>query len=264
MRKRIRKSVMAGILFMALCLVSCGRAEHPEISEKAEVTAEPAMTLEPEVTPQPTPIPKTAKKTLEECFRGWLDDETPEEVQAKYYRKEFDGVRYDNLTDWKDAKGNYHVPKGYNVNFILHRDFTEVMASQQMLPELLEEISTQELFQLIMSLPVDEKYSGWSTFTKDSYLQLLSGYYIGYNFMTDFMRRKDAPEVVHGYYQGYTKKERKKYSYMNRSSFDGTASEWTKADRFRITEGLEWLFLYKEGKKVPDERVLGLGVGANY
>lgn len=265
MKKRIQVLGMIVGLFVALCLVSCDGVEQPEISEMPEVTvtAEPAMTLEPEVTPIPTPIPKTAKKTLEECFRGWLGDETPEEFQAKYYRKEFDGVRYDNLADWKDAKGNYHAPKGFKINFILNKDFTEVMASQQMPSELLERISTQELYQLIMSLPVDERYPGWNT-TFDSYLQVLSGYYIGYNFMTDFMQRKDAPKVVHQYYQGYTKKERKKYSYMNRSSFDGTASEWTKADRFRITEGLEWLFLYKEGKKVPDERVLGLGVGAHY
>lgn len=227
MKKRIQVLGMIVGLFVALCLVSCGRAEQPEISgtPEATLTAEPTMTSEPEVTPQPTPIPKTAKKTLEECFRGWLGNETPEEFQAKYYRKEFDRVRYDNLADWKDAKGNYHAPKGYSINLGPTTIFLKEMASQQMPTKLLEEISTEELFQLIMSLPVDEKKPGWSTSIMDSYLQLLSIYYVDYNFMTNFMRRKDAPEVVHRYYQRYTKKERKEYSYINRSSFEATGAE---------------------------------------
>lgn len=264
--KMIQKLGMIGSLFMALCLISCGRAEQPEISETPEVTvtAEPTMTSESEVTPQPTPIPKTAKKTIEECFRGWLDDETPEEVQEKYFQEELEGERWDDLMDWKDAKGNFVAPKGYQINFRPSMNGLEEMASQQMPPELLEEIGTEELYQLIMSLPIKIKEMGWGTFIRDSYLQFLSEYYLCYNFMTDFMRRKDASEVVHRYYQKYSKKEKKKYCFANRASFEDAGVEGMKAERFRITEGLEWLFLYKEGKKVPDERVLGLGVGANY
>ena len=262
MRNGIQKLSIIVSLFMASCLVSCGRAQQPENLESLEPTVmeKPTMTPEPTRTPEPTPIPKTAKKTLEECFQGWLDDKTPEKIQAKYYKKELDQVRYDNLADWKDAKGNYHAPKGYKINYGPISHFLEKMASQQMPPELLKEISTKELYQLIMNLPVES----WCTSVMNSYMHFLSMYYLDYNFMTDFMRRKDAPEVVHQYYQKYTKKERKKYSYRNYSSFDGAAAEWTKAERFRITEGLEWLFLYKEGKKVPDEMVFGLGVGANY
>ncbi len=272
MKNRIGNLVIMGsLLIIVFCLLSCGRAQQPENLETPEPTviAEPTMTPEPEITPEPTPIPKTAKKTLEECFRGWLDDKTPEEIQAEYYKKELDQVRYDNLADWKDAKGNYHAPKGYLINFDFSMHGVEIMASQQMPPKLLKEINTEELYQLIMDLPVDERYPGWDTAIMDSYLQLLSRYYIAYNFMTDFMRRKDAPKVVHHYYQKYSKKERKKYSLdINYDYFPDDApdreEEWTKAERFRITEGLEWLFLYKEGKKVPDERLLGLGIGANY
>lgn len=41
-----------------------------------------------------------------------------------------------------------------------------------------------------------------------------------------------------------------------------TQKDLQKQERFQVTEGLEWFFKYKEGKSIPEEEELMLGVGA--
>ncbi len=258
----MKKSILC-LLILMFCLSSCGQKES---EKKVEPSVSPVplaqLSAESTATPTPTQIPGTAHKTVEEALQG-LIYETPEEVQSKYFTAEFNDVRHDDITEWKDAKGNYHAPKGYKIACLSSAWFTEQMASQQMPQELLDEISTEELYQLIMNLPVET----WSVSTTNSYLQMTAKYYVYYNFMTDFIQREDSAEVVHRYYQKYSKKEKLKYTgntFMeNRGKgLKDTQEDLQKQERFQVTEGLEWFFRYKEGKSIPEEEELMLGVGA--
>lgn len=252
------------LMMVMLCMISC--SPKKEIDSKTPApslstsTPTPQPSVEPTITPLPTPIPKEAKKTIEECLRGLLR-ETPEEHQAKYFRE--GKIKYNKLSDWKDAKGNYHYPKGYEINYYIPSDYN-LMVAQQMPQALLDEISTEELYQLIMSLPGD-----WVSHWIDTYLQMVERYYVSYNFMTNFMRRKDSAKVVHHYYQNYSKEDRSKYT-INRSDknyrkgYKDTKAERAKQQRFLLTEGLEWFYRYKDGKTVPNEHYLGLGCMGHY
>ena len=271
------KKLMLCLLLLAFCSVSCGQKEQ-ESTKKPSTSPSTDVQLqtESEVTPTPTMIPRNEKKTIEEALRG-LIYETPEEVQAKYFTAEFDGVRHDKIAEWKDPKGKYRVPKGYEINCGSPRWGTEQMASQQMPQELLDEIGTEELYQLIMDLPEPPEYRGcaWGLAIWDTYLQVVAKYYVSYNFMTDLIRRNDSAEVVHRYYQKYSKKEKLKYTKnhfleeakgkeLNESK--ATKEELVRKERFQLTEALEWFFKYKEGETMPEEEeeMLGLGCYGHY
>lgn len=255
------KRLISYILLIALCMTGCGSKESTQMQETQESAPNTASVATEE--PTDTPIPKTAKKTIEECFRGLLF-ESPEIYQKKLLNPEYDSVRYDNLSDWINKKGQYQPPKGYKICWDMREDSNQDMASQQMPEQLLDEISTEELYCLIMDLP-----GTWFTFASSTYLDMLSRYYISYNFMTNFIQRDDSAKIVHQYYQKYSKKEKSKYTLNRydenyRKGYQDTEMELKRQERFQITEGLEWFFMYKEGKKVPEESVLGLGLYGHY
>lgn len=261
----MKKLIGCLILLIVLCITSCSIKEPVQMSETQKPVSIPASSpaVEPTDTLMPSPIPKTAKKTIEECFRGLLF-ESPEQYQKGLFDEMYDGVRYDDLSDWKDKRGNYQPPKGYAICWDMRRVSNQDMASQQMPQQLLDEISTEDLYCLIMDLP-----GTWFTFAANTYLDMLSRYYISYNFMTNFMQREDCAAVVHQHYQKYSEKEKSKYT-LNRydenyhDGYQDTEKELQKQERFQITEALEWFFVYKEGKEVPEERVLGIGVYGHY
>lgn len=267
------KKLILCLLLLAFCSVSCGQKEQKSTKKpSASPSIDVQLQTESEVTPTPTMIPRNEKKTIEEALRG-LIYETPEEVQAKYFTAEFDGVRHDKLAEWKGSKGKYRAPKGYKIEPCSPRWCTERMASQQMPRELLDEIGTEELYQLIMDLPLD--VLGWGLDIRDTYLEAVAKCYVSYNFMTDLIRRNDSAEVVHRYYQKYSKKEKLKYTKnhfleeakgkeLNESK--ATKEELVRKDRFQLTEALEWFFKYKEGETMPEEEeeMLGLGCYGHY
>lgn len=256
----MRKNILLCILCSVMVMTSCGLQEQKEQSSAASPTAQsteavPVETEEPALTPAPTAPSKTAKKTVKEAFGVMLDEDYIAELRNQCFSAEYENVRYDDVSEWKDKQGNYQYPKGY-MHTLAHSGIDpNTFAPQQMPQELLDEISTEELYQLILNVPTKDD-TGWHN-THETYLPMLSAYYSVYNFIENLMERKDAAKVVHQHYQKYTKKEIKRYSKRYRGFEDYSISEWEKEGKFQLTEGLEWFFLYKEGKKVPDYQVLG-------
>ncbi len=255
----MKKNILLCIACMVMLLTSCGLREQKEQSADASPTAPSVKTVAvekegPTATSAPTAPSKTAKKTVKEAFGAWLDEDYITQWRKECFSEVYDDVRYDDISEWKGKQGNYQYPKGYSME---HRDNVS-MASQQMPQGLLDEISTEELYQLIMNTPPEDGIgsTGWNSF-HETYLQMLAVYYTQYNFIENLMEREDAAQVVHKYYQQYTKKDIEKYSKQNRVSNADSYSEMRKEGNFQLTEGLEWFFLYKEGKKVPDYQVLG-------
>lgn len=254
----MKKSLLV-ILFTCLFLTSCGLEQQEQqgkdLASDAPTASADAQTIETVAseTPSPTPPSRTAKKTVKESFGIWIDEERIESYQKAYFSDEYADIRYDDLSEWKDAEGNYHCPEGYEISYAPAADSELTFAPQQMPQALLDEISTEDLYRLIMDAP-----GYWSYERSDTYLHLLAGYYTYYNFLQNFMERSDAAEVVHQYYQSYSKKEIKKYS--KRYYYVWDTSEYKDMAEFQITEGLEWFFLYKEGKEVPDDYSFGFEV----
>lgn len=230
-------------------MVSCGKKK--EKNSKTVPSSIPVVmrtekpSAGPTETPLPTQIPKEAKKTIEECLRGLLA-ETPENLQAECFKES--SMKYNKFSDWKDAKGRYCCPKGYKIHYLLTSG--DVMAARQMPQLVLDEISTEELYHLIQNM----KISGiWCSGAADTYLDMVSRYYMSYNFMTEFIRRKNSEEVVHRFYLKYSKAERSMYT-KNREvknyqrGYKGTTSDIVKQERFQMTEGLEWFYRYKMEK----------------
>ncbi len=248
------------VLFcIAICLVSCGKKQ---VEKKSEVSSpSPSVSAEfPDPTPVITALPRTAKKTVQEAFASLWEEDKVAEKQKLYFSKEYDSARFDDVAAWKDAKGNYICPEGYEV--VGTMGISPEEAAQQMPPELLKELDTEELYQLMMKAP-----GYYSASHYDSYLLMLMFYYRSCNFLQDFMQREDSAEVVHKYYQHYSKKERKKFSkeYSLSNPPEGESEEevgkiMEKRGKFQMTEGLEWFFLYADGKEVPDETLFGLHV----
>lgn len=56
-------------------------------------------------------------------------------------------MRKDNISDWKDSDGNWCYPKDYEIQWIPSDD--EVMAAQQFPQEMLDAMSTDELYRFI-------------------------------------------------------------------------------------------------------------------
>lgn len=248
----MKKSIIAGILCITLgitgCITSCEvREQEEKKSTAASPSTQPTEVADAAETEGILPS-RTEKKTVLESFGVLLTEENMKSTQKIYSLKEYDEVRNNDVSDWKDKQGNYKYPKGYRIACIppLYRS----LVAQQMPKKLLKEISTEELYQLIVNAPGDWRNVSYM------YLGMLASYYEYYNFMKNFMEREDAAEVVHQHYVQYTKEEIEKYSKRyQKGSLYGT--ERRKRDAFQLTEGMEWFFLYQEGKEVPDEAVLG-------
>ena len=167
-----------------------------------------------------------------------------------YFTKKYDKVRRGDISDWKDSDGNWCYPKGYEIQWMPSDD--ELMASQQFPQELLEDMSTGELYQFIR-----KAHGFWAQSAFDNYAQMLSCYYCRYNFIAELMRRQDCAEVIHTYYEKTSEDDKKQYSKMASRQFsDGKKLE--KQEQFQLLEGLEWFFQYKEGKSVPDDLTFGM------
>lgn len=253
----MRRYYIICFLFV-LCLTSCGKnveRQRGELSISPNDSKQPSETTTMSVA---TAMPRTAKKTVKEAFAGLWQEELIQDQQDLYFSKEYDEVRHDTLSEWKDEQGQYKCPEDYKIVGTIGDPWIE--AAQQMPPKLLHEIGTEELYQLMMESPGFSSASHY-----DSYLLMLSYYYNSCNFLQNFMQREDCADVVHCFYNKYTKKEKKRYS---KCFFEGTKSEdmseekvhaeIEKAGKFQLTEGLEWFCKYRKGKEIPDEKVFGL------
>ena len=181
---------------------------------------------------------------------GALTDGAAPVISYNYGAKKYDKVRRDDISDWKDSDGNWCYPKGYEIQWMPSDD--ELMASQQFPQELLEDMSTGELYQFIR-----KAHGFWAQSAFDNYAQMLSYYYCRYNFIAELMRRQDCAEVIHTYYEKTSEDDKKQYSKMASRQFsDGKKLE--KQEQFQLLEGLEWFFQYKEGKSVPDDLTFGM------
>lgn len=195
---------------------------------------------------------KTVQKSKEiaDIFGENLIPKEQKNYYKKYFTQEFAESRNDDISDWKDKEGNWCYPAGYQITWIPSDD--EKMAAQQFPEELLADMSTDELYQFIM-----RAHGQWAQLAFDTYAYALSSYYFYYNFIAELMQRVDCAEVVHKYYAQTTDDDVKRYSKKSRASYSDP-SDTEKQELFQLMEGMEWFFLYKEGKSVPDERVFGL------
>lgn len=247
------KKLLISLLLM-IFLVSCGKddvsPQKDSISGRKDAQKTEATLT---ATPVITALPRKAKKTVKEAFGLAWEEELILEKRRLYFSSEYDKVRHDDLSEWKDKNGNYHYPEGYEMSI---QPSDEKMAAQQMPQKLLEEISTKELYDLIMSLP---EFS--QTWVRDNYIYYLLDLYVEYNFIENLMQRDDCATVVHEHYKKYSAKEKKKYSkceYVDAEPLED--SEKWEAGKFRLTEALDWFCRYREGEKVPNEDVFGLGL----
>lgn len=156
----------------------------------------------------------------------------------KYFEETYDEERIDDISQWKDADGNWCYPKDYELVCMPSRD--EVMARQQFPEELLKDLDTEELYQFVLNAP------GWMCILAyDDYLVALSTYRSIYNFMDTLMKREDLADVVHKQYETYSENDIFLLSKENRHVSDDTK----KQDQFQLTEALE---LFYAGKLPED------------
>lgn len=188
-------------------------------------------------------------KDIADIFGENLIPKEQKNYYKKYFTKEFAESRNDNISDWKDKEGNWCYPAGYKITWIPSDD--EKMAAQQFPEELLADMSTDELFQFIM-----KAHGQWAQLAFDTYAHALSSYYSYYNFVAELMNRGDCAAIVHKYYAQATDNDVKRYSKVSRASYSDT-NDTEKQELFQLMEGMEWFFLYKDGKSVPDESVFG-------
>lgn len=194
-------------------------------------------------------IAEQSNDEIANIFGQKLIPEEQKEYYKKYFTKQFDGIRKDNLSDWKDESGNWCYPADYQITWIPSDD--EKMAAQQFPKELLEDMSTEELFQFIR-----KAHGFWAQSAFENYAIALSGYYSHYNFIAELMQRDDCAEVVHKYYAKATDDDVKQYSKVAHMSYSDKGKT-EKQELFQLMEGMEWFFLYKNGESVPDDRVFG-------
>ena len=238
--KRTKQMGMALLLSTAMLLCSCGgnRQEAGSSGMKQSTKTESAGVAEGQSKDE---VADVLGKTL-------IPDEERDYYQ-NYFAKKYDKVRRDNLSDWKDSEGNWCYPKGYEIQWKPSDD--EVMAAQQFPQELLKDISTEELYNLIQ-----KAHGSWSQSAFDSYAQALSYYYCRYDFIAELMRRKDCAEVIHKCYENTSADDKKLYSKTAGRQFSDQKT-LEKQEQFQLLEGLEWFFLFKEGKSVPDDLTFG-------
>lgn len=168
----------------------------------------------------------------------------------KYVADEFAEDRYDDLSEWKDKDGNWCYPKGYKIRCIGGDD--SALASQQFPEELLNQMTTEELYEFIMKAP-----GSWSHYVYDTYMQALSTYYVFFNFMANLMEREDCAQVALEHYEKYTEDDIQKYSKMHLAMYEDEEKQ-AEQGRFQLAEGLAWFFLYLDDKSVPDDTILGI------
>ncbi len=239
MRSKLMGTMAA--LSLAVLLTACGNNGQDAGSSQKE----PVQTTES--------ADKTAEQSGDEIadlLGKTLIPDGERDYYQNYFTKKYDKVRRDDISDWKDSDGNWCYPKGYEIQWKPSDD--ELMASQQFPQELLEDMSTGELYQFIR-----KAHGFWAQSAFDNYAQMLSHYYCRYNFIAELMRREDCAEVIHTYYEKTSEDDKKQYSKMASRQFsDGKKLE--KQEQFQLLEGLEWFFQYKEGKSVPDDLTFGM------
>ena len=238
---RSKLMVTMAVLSLAVLLTACGNNGQ----EAGSSQKEPVQTTES--------ADKAAEQSGDEIAnllgKTLIPDEERDYYQ-NYFTKKYDKVRRDDVSDWKDSDGNWCYPKGYEIQWKPSND--ELMASQQFPQELLEDMSTGELYQFIR-----KAHGFWSQSAFDNYAQMLSYYYCRYNFIAELMRREDCAEVIHTYYVKTSEDDKKLYSKTASRQFSN-GKKLEKQERFQLLEGLEWFFQYKEGKSVPDELTFGM------
>lgn len=192
------------------------------------------------------------KNAIEKNFGKFYDYVDSSTSYETYFIERYEKYRLDDLSQWKDEKGQWCYPKEYEFVWI-PSDVTQ-MAAQQFPPELLEDMDTEELLSFILQREKRPGLWGWNCF--DNYLMGLSGYYRYYNCIHELMNRKDCAQVIHQKYQQYSEDDQKKYSKLSWHE-SGNYDDSTEAVNFQLVESLEWFFLALEGKAVPDELVYG-------
>lgn len=241
MKKRLL--AVLTVFGMAVTLCACGNTGGNGDSQKASSSnaAEPAQTV----------AEQSGDEIADLLGKKLIPDEERDYYQ-KYFTEQYDKVRKDNISDWKDSDGNWCYPKDYEIQWIPSDD--EVMAAQQFPQEMLDAMSTDELYRFIRKAP-----GSWSQLAFDSYAQAISYYYCRYNFIAELMRREDCAEVIHTYYEKTPADDVKQYSKTN-SVQSTDRKKFAKREQFQLLEGLEWFFLYKDGKAVPDEEAFGMSL----
>lgn len=188
------------------------------------------------------------KNAIEKNFGKFYDYVDSDTSYETYFIPRYKQYRLDDLSQWKDKKGQWCYPKEYEFAWV-PQDVTQ-MAPQQFPPELLEDMDTEELLSFILEEEKTTVGWGWNCF--DNYLMGLSMYYQAYNYVHELMNRADCAQVVHQQYKQYSEQDSKKYS---KRFWHGDGS--MKAANFQLVECLEWFFLALEGKEVPDEYIYG-------
>lgn len=241
----VKKRLLAvlTVFGMAVMLCACGNTGGNGDSQKASSlnAAEPTQTV----------AEQSGDEIADLLGKKLIPDEERDYYQ-KYFTEQYDKVRKDNISDWKDSDGNWCYPKDYEIQWIPSDD--EVMASQQFPQEMLDAMSTDELYRFIRKAP-----GSWSQLAFDSYAQAISYYYCRYNFIAELMKREDCAEVIHTYYEKTPADDVKQYSKTN-SVQSTDRKKLAKREQFQLLEGLEWFFLYKDGKAVPDEEAFGMSL----
>lgn len=199
---------------------------------------------------EPSRKPVHESEDIADIFGENLIPKEQRDYYKKYFTEEFAESRKDDISDWKDKEGNWCYPAGYKITWIPSDD--KKMAAQQFPEEMLADMSTDELYQFIM-----KAHGWWAQSAFDTYVYSLSSYYSRYNFIAELMQREDCSEVVHKNYAKVTDDDVKRYSKMSCTSYSDT-SETEKQELFQLMEGMEWFFLYRDGKSVLDEGVFGL------
>ena len=188
------------------------------------------------------------KNAIEKNFGKFYDYVDSDTSYETYFIPRYKKYRLDDLSQWKDEKGQWCYPEEYEFAWV-PSDVTQ-MAPQQFPPELLEDMDTEELLSFILKGEKTTVGWGWNTF--DNYLMGLSMYYQAYNYTHELMNRSDCAQVVHQQYRQYSEQDIKKYS---KRFWHGDGS--MEAANFQLVECLEWFFLALEGKGVPDEYIYG-------
>lgn len=219
----------------------------PEKNDETSDDLMAGMYIQPE-----DKVGSRTKNAIEKNFGKFYDYVDSSTSYETYFIERYKKYRLDDLSQWKDEKGQWCYPKEYEFVWI-PSDVTK-MAAQQFPPELLEDMDTEELLSFIIQGEKTPIIWGWNCF--DNYLMGLTYYYRAYNYIHELMNREDCAQVIHQKYQQYSKDDRKKYSKLFwRES--GNYEDSTEAVNFQLVECLEWFFLTLEGKAVPDELIYG-------
>lgn len=115
-----------------------------------------------------------------------------------------------DLSAWKSARGTYHFPKNYEQDLTIIPGAADTMAKQQYSPELLREIPTRDLFDLMMT-----STTLYSASAYDTAMLALGTWRSYYNFFDELMSREDALEVVEDSFRDFDTRYRSALSGHN-------------------------------------------------